>query len=159
MLIKNINVHKVVIVHKQTNNMFHPRTNNYVYHHAKKVNNNKYGIIMIIIKNNVLTKLNVHNLIKIIKFLFKLMIANNVKKTHVQEKVIIILIVMIVMLINVNNNVAMLIIRALIKEIIIKFVHHKVIVKMYKDINIHLMKKINYVFLHVMTIHGINYII
>ena len=76
-----------------------------------------------------------------------------------QEKAIIILIVMIAMLINANNNVAMLIIRVLIKEIIIKFVHYKIIVKMYKDINIHLMKKINYVFLHVMTIHGINYII
>ena len=85
--------------------------------------------------------------------------VNNVKKIHVQEKAIIILIVMIAMLINVNNNVAMPIIRVLIKERIIKFVHHKVIVKMYKDTNIHLMKKINYVFLHVMTIHGINYII
>lgn len=66
---------------------------------------------------------------------------------------------MIAMLINVNNKVIMLIIKVLINERIIKFAHHKVIVKMYKDTNIHLMKKINYVFIHVMTIHGINYII
>ena len=63
------------------------------------------------------------------------------------------------MLINVNNNVVMLIIKVLIKKRIIKFVHHKIIVKMYKDTNIHLMKKINYVFNRVKIIHGINYII
>ena len=66
---------------------------------------------------------------------------------------------MIKMLINANNNVVMLIIKVLIKERITKFVHHKVIVKMYKDTNIHHMKKINYVFNHVKIIHGINYII
>ena len=66
---------------------------------------------------------------------------------------------MIKMLINANNNVVMLIIKVLIKERIIKFVHHKVIVKMYKDTNIHHTKKINYVFNHVKIIPGINYII
>ena len=123
------------------------------------MNNNKYGITTMIIKSNVLTKLNVHNLIKMIKFLFRLMIANNAKKICVQEKDIIILIIMTVKLINVNNNVIMLTIKVLIKERTIKFVHHKVIVKMYKDINIHHMKKINYVFNHAMIIHGNNYII
>ena len=139
--------------------MFHLRINNYVYHNVKKEINNKFGIIMIIIKSNVLMKLNVHNLIKMIKFMFKLMKVDNVKKTHVQKKDIIILIVMIRMPISVNNNVVMLIIKVLIKERIIKFVHHKVTVKMYKDTNTHHMKKINYVFTHVKIIHGINYII
>ena len=139
--------------------MFQLRINNYVYHNVKKEINNKFGIIMIIIKSNVLMKQIVHNLIKMIKFMFKLMKVDNVKKTHVQKKIIIISIVMIKMLINANNNVVMLIIKVLIKERITKFVHHKVTVKMYKDINIHHMKKINYVFNHVEIIHGINYII
>ena len=159
MITQNINVHHLNIVHKQINNMFQLRINNYVYHNVKKEINNKFGIIMIMIKSNVLMKLIVHNLIKMIKFMFKLMKVDNVKKTHVLKKIIIILIVMIRMLINVNNNVVMLIIKVLIKERIIKFVHHKVIVKMYKDINTHLMKKINYVSNHVKIIHGINYII
>ena len=139
--------------------MFQLKINNYAYHNVKKEINNKFGIITIIIKSNVLMKLNAHNLIKMIKFMFKLMKADNVKKTHVQKKVIIISILMIKMLNNVNNNVVMLIIKVLIKERIIKFVHHKVTVKMYKDTNTHHMKKINYVFTHVKIIHGINYII
>ena len=139
--------------------MFQLRINNYVYPNVKKEINNKFGIIMIIIKSNVLMKQNVHNLIKMIKFMFKLMKVDNVKKTHVLKKIIIISIVMIKMLINANNNVVMLIIKVLIKERITKFVHHKVIVKMYKDTNIHHMKKINYVFNHVKIIPGINYII
>ena len=159
MIIQNINVHHLNIVHKQVNNMFQLKINNYVYHNVRKEVNNKFGIIMIMIKSNVLMKLNVHNLIKMIKFMFKLMKADNVKKTHVQKKIIIILIVMIRMLINVNNNVVMLIIKVLIKERIIKFVHHKIIVKMYKDTNTHHRKKINYVSNHVKIIHGINYII
>ena len=159
MLIQNINVHHLNIVHKQVNNMFHLKINNYAYHNVKKEINNKFGIIMIMIKSNVLMKLIVHNSIKMIKFMFKLMKVDNVKKTHVQKKVIIISILMIEMLINANNNVIMLIIKVLIKEGIIKFVHHKAIVKMYKDTNTHHMKKINYVSNHVKIIHGINYII
>ena len=159
MITQNINVHHLNIVHRQVNNIFHLRINNYVYHNVRKEINNKFGIIMIMIKSNVLMKLIVHNLIKMIKFMFKLMKVDNVKKTHVQKKIIIISIIMIRMLINVNNNVIMLIIKVLIKERIIKFVHHKVIVKMYKDINTHHRKKINYVSNHVKIIHGINYII
>ena len=159
MITQNINVHHLTIVHKQVNNMFQLRINNYVYHNVRKEVNNKFGIIMIMIKSNVLMKLIVHNLIKMIKFMFKLMKVDNVKKTHVQKKDIIISIIMIRMLINVNNNVIMLIIKVLIKERIIKFVHHKIIVKMYKDTNTHHMKKIDYVFNHVKIIHGINYII
>ena len=159
MITQNINVHHLTIVHKQVNNMFQLRINNYVYHNVRKEVNNKFGIIMIMIKSNVLMKLIVHNLIKMIKFMFKLMKVDNVKKTHVQKKIIIISIIMIRMLINVNNNVIMLIIKVLIKERIIKFVHHKIIVKMYKDTNTHHMKKIDYVFNHVKIIHGINYII
>lgn len=139
--------------------MFQLKINNYAYHNVKKEINNKFGIITIIIKSNVLMKLNAHNLIKMIKFMFKLMKVDNVKKTHVQKKIIIISILMIRMLINVNNNVIMLIIKVLIKKRIIKFVHHKIIVKMYKDTNTHHMKKIDYVFNHVKIIHGINYII
>ena len=63
--------------------MFQLRINNYVYPNVKKEINNKFGIIMIIIKNNVLMKLIVHNLIKMTKFMFKLMKVDNVKKTHV----------------------------------------------------------------------------
>ena len=159
MITQNINVHHLTIVHKQVNNIFHLRINNYVHHNVRKEVNNKFGIIMIMIKSNVLMKLIVHNLIKMIKFMFKLMKVDNVKKTHVQKKIIIISILMIRMLINVNNNVIMLIIKVLIKKRIIKFVHHKIIVKMYKDTNTHHMKKIDYVFNHVKIIHGINYII
>ena len=83
MIIQNINVHHLNIVHKQVNNMFQLRINNFVYHNVKKEINNKFGIIMIIIKSNVLMKQNVHNLIKMIKFMFKLMKVDNVKKTHV----------------------------------------------------------------------------
>ena len=83
MIIQNINVHHLNIVHKQVNNMFQLRINNFVYHNVKKEINNKFGIIMIIIKNNVLMKLIVHNLIKMTKFMFKLMKVDNVKKTHV----------------------------------------------------------------------------
>lgn len=83
MIIQNINVHHLNIVHKQVNNMFQLRINNYVYPNVKKEINNKFGIIMIIIKNNVLMKLIVHNLIKMTKFMFKLMKVDNVKKTHV----------------------------------------------------------------------------
>ena len=83
MIIQNINVHHLNIVHKQVNNMFQLRINNYVYPNVKKEITNKFGIIMIIIKNNVLMKLIVHNLIKMTKFMFKLMKVDNVKKTHV----------------------------------------------------------------------------